>query len=374
VIAYRWTSETLHMKQIWTTCLFLLSATLMLAPSAFAANRGIHDNGNFFSDDGEQKGNAIIDQIFKQHRGKEVLVETFDAVPEGANYEQFVMEHFRDARLNGVYIVIVRKGAHVSVRADNVTGKLFTNSARTAVAQRLANKMKESKPPYDAALIEALQLVSDTFQGAETKSGGTVTPSRSSPGAYPPPTVNRTQKSPSRSWLPSGMTGWICLAVGVWIIFSLIRSVMGRRGGGSGGGGGGAGYGGMGGGPGYGGGYGRGYGGGYGGGWGSSLLGGLFGAAAGNWIYDRFARGGGSSYGASPPDSGSYSGGAPSTPDWAAPGDSGMGGESGGDASFGGGDASFGGGGDAGGGGDFGGGGGDFGGGGGDAGGGGDFA
>jgi len=98
------------MKQIWTTCLFLLSAALTLAPApaAFASNRGIHDNANFFSDDGEQKANAIIDQIFKQHHGKEVLVETFDAVPEGTTYEQFVMQHFRDARLNGVYIVIAQ--------------------------------------------------------------------------------------------------------------------------------------------------------------------------------------------------------------------------------------------------------------------------
>jgi hypothetical protein len=36
----------------------------------------------------------------------------------------------------------------------------------------------------------------------------------------------------------------------------------------------------------------------YGGGWGRSILGGMFGAMAGEWLYDRFGRGGGEAYGA----------------------------------------------------------------------------
>ena len=73
------------MKRIWTACLVLFSAALMLAPArgALAANRGINDNANFFSDDGRRRGNEIIDSIYKQHHAKEVLVETFEAVPEG---------------------------------------------------------------------------------------------------------------------------------------------------------------------------------------------------------------------------------------------------------------------------------------------------
>jgi uncharacterized protein len=364
------------MKRIWIACLLFFSAALVLAPAraASAANRGINDNANFFSEDGRRKANEIIDNIYKQHRAKEVLIETFEAVPEGMPYDQFVRQHFQQARLNGVYIMIVRKGAHVSVRADSLTDSVFTNTVCSSIAQRLAARMREiKKPPYDAALVEAVQSIADTFRGVE-KGGATAAP-RSSPGAYPPAAGNRPQGRSGGSWLPSSITGWICLGVGVWIVFALIRSVMRRRTGGYGGAPGA--YGQMGGGPGYGGGYGGGGnygGGGFGGGWGSSLLGGLFGAAAGNWLYDRFGRSGGSAYGAPPADTGTYSGGdQASTPDWAGPGDSGLGGGSGGDASFGGGGDDFGGGGDAGGGGDFGGGGGDFGGGG-DAGGGGDFA
>jgi uncharacterized protein len=346
------------MKTFWTTWTLLLAAGLALlapAPSASASARGIKDNANFFSPDGEKRANAIIDDIFTRHHAKEVLVETFEALPPDTTYEQFVQQRFREARLNGVYIVVVKQGGHVSVRADSRTELLFTDDVCKSVAQRLGNGMRTlGKAPYDSALIEALQLVADTFQRGEPKAGASgAAPQRSYPGAYPPPAVNNNRGS--GSWLPSGIMGWICLGVGVWIIFALVRSIFASRSGGYGGGG--PGYGGMGGGPGYGGGgYGGGYGG--GGGWGTSLLGGLFGAAAGSWLYDRFAHGGSSAYGAPPVDQGGYggAGGASSTPDWAAPGDSSSGGGSAGDASFGGdagggSDASFGG--DSGGGGDF---------------------
>ena len=388
------------MKRFWTKMSVLLVATLaILLPGspALASARGIKDNANFFTADGEQKANAVIDDIFKKHSKKEVLIEAFPDVPPGSTYPQFVQQRFREARVDGVYIMIVSKGAHVSVRADSVTNKLFTDDVCAKLAQRLAENMKAAgKPPFDAPLLDAVQSIADTFTRSENQ-GAAV--QRSSPGSYTPPVVTNSGSRSSGGMgggFLSHIWGWVCLGIGVWIVIALVRSVIAHRSGGFGGGGyggGGPGYGG--GGPGYGG-YGGGYGGGGGGGgFGSSLLGGLFGAAAGSWLYDRFSHGGGSAYGAPPADSGygggGYAGGgaAPSTPDWAGPGDSGTGGGSGGDASFGGGgDAGgggdFGGGGDAGGGGDFGGGGdagggggdaggGDFGGGG-DAGGGGDFA
>ena len=65
-----------------------------------------------------------------------------------------------------------------------------------------------------------------------------------------------------------GVGGWICLGLcvllGVWLVIGIIRAFTG-------GGGGGGGYGG---------------GGGGGGGFGSSLMGGLFGAMAGMWLYN----------------------------------------------------------------------------------------
>src|SRR5207248_4029772 len=74
-----------------------------------------------------------------------------------------------------------------------------------------------------------------------------------------------------------GWVGWVCHAVVgllvVWLIIGIIRGVSNRGAPGYGYGGGGGGYGG---------------GGGGGGGFCSSLLGGMFGAAAGMWMYSHF--------------------------------------------------------------------------------------
>src|SRR5882724_2327146 len=101
------------MKTFWTTWTLLLAASLaLLAPAlpASASTRGVKDNANFFSPEGEKQANAIIDDIFTRHDGKEVLVETFEAVPANMSYQQFVQQRFEEARLNGVYIAVIRQG------------------------------------------------------------------------------------------------------------------------------------------------------------------------------------------------------------------------------------------------------------------------
>ena len=114
----------------------------------------------------------------------------------------------------------------------------------------------------------------------------------------------------------SDLSGWICLAVGliflVWLSMAVFRPFF-REGSMPGGGPGGGGYGPV-----------RG-----GGGFFSSLLGSLFGAAAGNWMYDSFFRGG--NRGPSLGDTSSPSVFGPSDPD-ALPADEAGGGAFGGDA------------------------------------------
>ncbi|MDB5318664.1 MAG: hypothetical protein JWN40_295 [Phycisphaerales bacterium] len=376
------------MKKLCTWIFLLAAGVALLAPAnAALAAKGISDNGKFFSAAAEQKATATINDIAAKHHGEEVYVETFDTVPDGTPYAQFADERTRAAAVRGVYILIVRKGGHVHVAASQETERLFTNNVRTQLAKQIVGDLQQGPKNFDNALLNALSFISDTFDRGERQPGGTAAPRTSNVPPVIPRSNNPTfpGQSGGRSFF-SGIWGWVCLAAGVWIIFSIVRSISARSRGGYGGGGG-PGYGA--GGPGYGGGgYGGGYGGGGyggGGGWGSSILGGLFGAAAGSWLYDRFAHGGGSAYG-NPPVDGGYGGGAapgPSSPDWAGPSDTSQGYESsdaGGGADFGsssdaggGGGSDFGSTSDFGGGGDSGGGG-DFGGGGGDAGGGGDFA
>src|SRR5690348_8822504 len=92
------------MKRIWTLLAVLLTTGIALAaaPTARAAtSRGIHDEGNFFSPAGEAKAKAIIDQIFDKHYGKEILIETFDKLPEGQSIRDFSIQRATAAKLNG---------------------------------------------------------------------------------------------------------------------------------------------------------------------------------------------------------------------------------------------------------------------------------
>src|SRR5690348_903679 len=80
------------MKRTWTLLAVLLTAGIALAaaPTARAAiSRGINDEGNFFSPAAEAKAKAVIDQIFDKHHGKEILIETFDKLPEGQSIRDF---------------------------------------------------------------------------------------------------------------------------------------------------------------------------------------------------------------------------------------------------------------------------------------------
>jgi uncharacterized protein len=363
------------MKKLWTWILLFTAGIALLAPAnAALAAKGISDNGALFSATAEQKANAMIDTIAAKHHGEDVYVETVKAVPDGTSYEQFVDERTRAAAFRGVYVLIVLKGGHVHVAASQDAERLFTRDIRTQLAKQISGDLQK-RTDNDNALLNAISFISDTYDRGERQPGGTAAPKTSTV----PPIIPRTNNpAPSRTVnnsFFSGIWGWVCLAVGIWVIISIVRNIFVRRGGGYGYTGGGPGYGG--GGPGYGGGYGGGGYGGGGGGWGSSILGGLFGAAAGSWLYDRFAHGGGSAYGNPPVQGGGYTDPGPSQPDWAGPANSTQGYEStdvssGSDFGGGGGGGTSdfgGGGGDAGGGGDFGGGGG-----GGDAGGGGDFA
>src|SRR3954470_2467612 len=116
------------MKRTWTLLAVLLATGIALAaaPNARAAtSRGINDEGNFFTPAAEAKAKATIDQIFDKHYGKEILIETFDKLPDGQSIRDFSIQRATSAKLNGMYISIVRKGAQVQVLPDSKMKQVF---------------------------------------------------------------------------------------------------------------------------------------------------------------------------------------------------------------------------------------------------------
>lgn len=360
----------------WTVLPAVLLGWIGIAAAALVAE--VRDEGGFFSADATQKANEVIKEIHKDFK-KDLLIETIKTVPaektdefkkldkagQSKFFKSWARERARQAEVNGVYILVIKDPGHLEVEVGNETQKKdFTIANRDELADKLlakfkdANKVKDEadkKKIYDEALLEAVRYVRSTMKTniGTTKGSGPVHQPNREPVYVPP---SRPAPATASPWV-SGIGGLLCigliiLAVG-WLVIGLIRAFTG--GGGGGGFGGGGGYGGG------------------GGGFMTGLLGGLFGAAAGSWLYDSFFRGGGmgggwgsSAYGAGPseePRDTDYSG---TGGDTGGDGGGGGGGDFGGDAGGGGGDFGGGGGDFGGGGGDFGGGGGDFGGGGGD--------
>lgn len=297
------------------------------SPAAVAAS--ISDDGKFFSAAAVAKAEGKINEINRDYK-KDLLIVTVAKVPEPlqAKYKELGKNEFfvywarkraEEAKVRGMYILICRDPEHLQMEIDRETRvKAFTLADRKRLVDKIVPLMREKK--YDAALAETVDFIGTTLRANPGKPAG-----RSNSAAHAP--EQAAEHHGASPWV------WVVIVIvvllGVWLLIGIVRAISG-----SGGGGGGGGFGGGGGGSGF----------------FSSLLGGMFGAAAGMWMYDSFFRGGSSqSFGSSPQDS-------------ASPGESGagdFGGDNGGGADFG----------DSGGGGDFGGdsggdfGGGDFGGG-----------
>ena len=305
-----------------------------------------NDTAKLFSQGGIEKAKDEISSTQFDH-GLSVTIDTYAELPENKKaayskdkeakfFKDWAKELATSDKDKGIYILVCRKPGFIEVIADKETrNRGFSNADEQKLRDILLKGFREAKDKpeaeqldiRDAALASAIEMIVSDLKGTKVSGGGTVKPNTSS-----------TKASGGM-----GIMGWVCIGIacllGVWLVIGIFRAFTG------GGGGGGMGGGGMG-------------GGGGGGGFLTSLMGGMFGAVAGMWMYNHFM-GGGSMFGGSDAyasDNNSYgdSGG----------GDTGAGDYSGDDGA--GGSFDGGGGGDAGGGGDWGGGGGDFGGGGGD--------
>jgi uncharacterized protein len=350
--------------------LLALVVALIAAAPAVALTPRVKDDAGFFPAKAVDQANEVIREI-KEHYHKDLMIETFKTPPgehaekvrhmDAAERQRFfanlARERAREEGINGIYVLICREPSHLQIEVGNETSRrAFTIEDRKQLRDMLVKRFKAHE--YDQGLVEGVEYVRDTLkanlrEGTHGGAGGPITPE--GPGGQGP---------------GFGLGGWlfglVCVGLVVLLlVIGLVRLLGSLAGGSRAGGYAPGGYG-------AGGGYpapGYGYGGG-GGGFLSSLFGGLFGAAAGNWVYDRVFRGGNSGYGggypsgpagASPdqsdrPDTdysgagGDFDASAPSTPDSDGGGDFG-GSELGSGDFYGGGGGDFGGGGDSGGGG-----------------------
>jgi uncharacterized protein len=274
--------------------LVALAGWLLLAPAAQAQSYGVHDEAGLFSKEARTKAVAEIERLHNTYK-KDVLVETLKEGPQG-NVEEFAIERARKHNVHGVYAVITENPHKLEVVAqrDVRNSGLFTNTNEREMARIMLERLRTKQ--LDNALLDGVRYVEETFATHAQAAGR-------------PNTVPVAPAQPAVQANP--LLGWLCMGAAVllvvWVIVAIIRAVSGPR----------PGYGPGPGGPGYGaaGGYGPGYGGGGGGGFFSSMMGGLFGAAAGNWIFNNW-------FGGHQSSPSNFGGGAPTDagPDYTASG------------------------------------------------------
>ncbi len=341
----------------------ILAATLVAVPgTARAAN--IRDRGGMFSSEAVEKAQAVLDKA-QRSSGVPIVIETIDAIPgldRNASAEKrrraidsLAVERDKAIHDEGIYVLLSKHDhviSHVLVR-ERLTDVLPIGKRDAIRDAFVAEFKKEKAGAFDAGLLSGARAIEKALEGVSVH--GAAVAHRG--------TVERVQHRADGGRVPAGRSTlgtflMIILGIfGVLLVLRLIGGLFNRSPGQGYAGGLGQPGGGMGG-PGY---YGGGYGG-RGGGFFSSMLGGIGGALAGNWLYDQFS-GRHGQYGSA--DAG-YTPDSTGVPDQGGDAIVGADDDPGGGTSW-----DPGGGGDAGGGGDWGGGGGDWGGGGGDWGGGG---
>lgn len=265
------------------------------------------DRGNLFSESGVTQAKEKFARL-QSKTGRQAMVVTLKELSpaDAHNYAKIdpkdsaaIRRFWHDLAVStaktdqarGVYILVCRKPGGVEVLADKeMRDKGFNETKERQLASDLLKALRESAKEktdadktaaHDRALMSAVEYLEKTLPGvaADAKQSKITEPSRR----------NGAQQTHERGggW---GIGQWICLGIavlaGVWVISAIFRAFSG--------GGGMASAGGFG-----------------GGGFFPSLLGGLFGAAAGMWIYDQFLGGhsshggdygGGADYGDSRPD------------------------------------------------------------------------
>ena len=285
-----------HTRMNSTLTLSVLAMTLLLAPSMSRA-ADVVDGGGFFSAETLAKANQTIRDL-ETKTGHEVRIETFANVPadkvdavkkmEKTEREEFFKKWLHDradqTKAHGVFVLICKEPAHLRLwGAKSIQQAGFKDAEAKAVREILLTGFKAKE--YDKTLTEALAQLSKTYDGLKSGkqkdrgAAGHAVPGNT-PAARPPHApqhapMNRAPAVPAAA--PGANWGNVLFVMamvvgGIFLISAVMRMFRGGQNYGPGGPGGG--------------GYGAGGG---GGGFMSGLAGGLFGAVAGNWLYNQFS-------------------------------------------------------------------------------------
>ncbi len=231
--------------------------SLLLISSALSA--AVEDKAGLFSAKAITSANEQLNKV-RMATGKEILILTVNDLG-GKPIVELARTEGRARQLNGIILVISKKPAQIELMAGRKTSMVFRKQHRDTVVEILKKNLRKAP---DEALAASVQYMAETFSSANS--------AMMQPDGRPPigqrPAVVTHRESSSFGWVK-----WLIIIGVVFLIIRLISYFMNRNaaantaapGAGM------PGQGGFG-----------------GGGFFASLMGGIFGAVAGNWIYDKF--------------------------------------------------------------------------------------
>jgi uncharacterized protein len=273
----------------WTfSPLIAVSAALAVTPSGAAE---IRDHAGMFSADAVRKAEQTLSKA-ERASGIPIMIETIEAVPgleagaASADKLQAVNElaekRGRDINVEGIYMLLSKK--------DRVLSKILV---RRQYANAISRKDQEAVRDAFVAPFKAGDYDGGLAKASETLASALPDGPAAVPGHRRAADAGPVAPAGARRGQPHGIGSLLAIGLGILGVLFVVRLLGGLFGGRGVGGAyppqmGGMQRPGMG--PGFGGpGYGGGYGYGRGGGFFSSLMGGIGGAMAGNWLYDQFS-------------------------------------------------------------------------------------
>lgn len=293
------------------------------------ALESIRDQAAFFSKGTIDAAETSLAEINRQ--GVDVVIETFAEMPgqQAADlksmdkksrnrwFDDWAKQQAAKIMPDGIYVLICEEPAHLQIESRHVQKHGFGPSQRDQMAEVMLADLRAHK--RDAALADGLAYLKKTLHEA-------VKPSATPLGETSGPAVHHGQPRDEGFGL-GGIVALVIAGVVIWMIIGAVRSLLGRGNAASPYASSPAAYGG-------------------GAGFFGNLMTGMFGAMAGNYLYDSFFRGnsghGGNFDSGSSSDQSSVWGGGGSDSgtdnDWSGSGGDFGGGDSGGGDSGGGGD------------------------------------
>ena len=275
-------SRTMKRPRWWLVAPALLASAVLNVASAAE----IRDKASLFSPAAVQQAQAELDRYEKQY-AVPVTIETVDSL-DGVPIGQAIQRRAEAVNADGVYILIPKADHKILVEANKHYGQYLTRTRMKAVEDDFLNQFRQRD--FNAGLTQGVAKLGSVFAEAQKDSGGSIR-QNSAPNVRRGAAAGPGRPAPARRNQAGGFS-LMWLIVGGLVLFFLFRIIgsifggrrnaqygqpmMGGRGGYPGPGG-----------PGYGGGYGGAPAG--GGGFMSSLFGGIGGAMAGNWLYDRMS-------------------------------------------------------------------------------------